>query len=98
MPEVATAISLWRTFTAKAELVGTAVMRTGSQDTASSLLRVAAADLRCTARVAERFPRAANSLSRTSNGRDVVAVGEFAIAETGSVALNEPDADRGACF
>ena len=34
-------------------------MRTGSQDSASSLLRVAVGELRCTARVAERFPRAA---------------------------------------
>ena len=29
---------------------------------------------------------------------DVVAVGAYAVAETGSVALDEPAADRGACF
>jgi len=109
MSDVTSVTSLWSSFTDKAELVGAAVMRTGSQDSASSLLRVAAGDLRCTARVAERFPRAARSFStRPSKQRavakagepaaEVVAVAEFAVAETGSVVLQEPDADRGACF
>ncbi|HLZ30551.1 MAG TPA: LUD domain-containing protein [Chloroflexota bacterium] len=108
MAAESTAISLWSSFTAKAELVGTAVMRTGSQETAPSLLRAAAAEVRCTASLAERFPRTATALGwRASKQRamqtahpsaDVVAVARFAIAETGSVALAEPDQDRGACF
>jgi L-lactate dehydrogenase complex protein LldG len=31
-------------------------------------------------------------------GSEVVAAAEFAVAETGSVALNEPPDDRGRCF
>lgn len=93
--------ALWGRFTAKAELVGAAVMRTGSQDAAPSLFRAAAGDLRFTARAAERFPRASNGHSQATAGQpsaEVVAVAEFAIAETGSVAIHAPDADRGACF
>jgi L-lactate dehydrogenase complex protein LldG len=44
-----------------------------------------------------RFPRLAEQAS-TTEAPDVVAAGEFAIAETGSVALNEPADDRGRCF
>ena len=73
------------------------------------MLRVAAADLRCTKSVAERFPRVASSFaSRATNGlgfakhgqpiAEILTVAEFAVAETGSVALDEPAADRGACF
>jgi L-lactate dehydrogenase complex protein LldG len=101
MADVASAAALWTSFTAKAKLVGAAVMRTGSQDTGASLLRAAAGDLRFTANVAERFPRAARGRSLALAGEpsaEVVAVGEFGVAETGSIALNEPDADRGACF
>lgn len=109
MSDVSSATSLWSSFTAKAELVGAAVMRTGSQDTAPSLLRAAAGTVLCTARVAERFPRAASAFNAqalkvraaapgTEPTAEVVAVAEFAVAETGSVALQEPDRDRGACF
>lgn len=93
--------ALWSRFTAKAELVGAAVMRTGSQETAPRLFRAAAGELRFTARVAERFPRVAAGRSAQKTGQpsaEVVAVAEFAVAETGSVAIHEPDADRGACF
>jgi L-lactate dehydrogenase complex protein LldG len=99
----------WRGFTAKAELVGAVVMRTAEQSTASSLLRVAEAEVACTARVAEQFPETAKAIAaHAAQGRgvakagepapEVVAVAEFAVAETGSIALNEPAVDRGACF
>jgi L-lactate dehydrogenase complex protein LldG len=110
MADVAATTALWSRFTGKAELVGAVVTRTGSQDTASSVLRVAAAEIGVTASVAARFPRVASALASRATratasfaraGRhtaEVVSVAEFAVAETGSVALNEPASDRGACF
>jgi L-lactate dehydrogenase complex protein LldG len=89
--------SLWSTFTAKAELVGAAVMRTSSQETAASLLREAAPGYLCTSSVATRFPRVAVS-HLLEPASDVVAAAEFAVAETGSVAIHEPADDRGKCF
>jgi L-lactate dehydrogenase complex protein LldG len=89
--------ALWSAFTARAELLGAAVMRTASQDTAVSLLREATSGYTCTRTTAARFPRvaAAASADRLDN---VVAAAEFAVAETGSVAVNEPADDRGRCF
>jgi L-lactate dehydrogenase complex protein LldG len=95
------ATSLWTTFTQKAELVGVVVMRTASQETAAALLREATGGFACTANAAKRFPKLARRASRKqsdSPAAEVVAVGEYAVAETGSVALNEPAADRGKCF
>jgi L-lactate dehydrogenase complex protein LldG len=89
--------SLWSTFTAKAELLGAAVMRTSSQETAASLLRETAPGYVCTASVAQRFPRVA-AQHLTEPTPQVVAAAEFAVAETGSVAINEPAEDRGKCF
>jgi L-lactate dehydrogenase complex protein LldG len=97
----------WSGFTAKAELVGAVVMRTAARSAATTLLRVAEAEVACTASVREKFPQAARALAaRAAKGvakvgepaAEVVAVAEFAVAETGSIALNEPAADRGACF
>ncbi len=94
--------SLWSVFTQKAELVGTVVMRTASQDTAAALLREATSDFACTANVARRFPKLARRAARHSPlekpAAEVVAVGEYAVAETGSIALDEPATGRGACF
>ncbi len=92
--------SLWSIFTAKAELVGAVVMRTSSQDTAAILLNEASSEFACTASVARRFPRLAQRAVRQSvnSPAEVVAIGKYAVAETGSVALDEPAADRGACF
>ena len=89
--------SLWSTFTAKAELLGAAVLRTSSQETAASLLREAAPGYLCTLSVAAQFPRVAVQ-HLTEAAPDVVAAAEFAVAETGSVAINEPADDRGKCF
>jgi L-lactate dehydrogenase complex protein LldG len=92
--------SLWSVFTAKAELVGAAVMRTTSQVTAAALIRETAGDFACTANVARRFPRLGRRAVRPSAepSAEVVAAAEYAVAETGSIALDEPAADRAACF
>ncbi len=98
--ETAAGTSLWSTFTAKAELLGAAVMRTSSQETAASLLREAAPGYLWTESVRKRFPRVTLGAGRATAqpSTEVVAAAEFAVAETGSVAIDEPRADRGACF
>jgi L-lactate dehydrogenase complex protein LldG len=98
--DVATGSSLWSTFTAKAELLGAAVMRTSSQATAASLLREAAGAYVCTDSARTRFPRvaAAATTPGAEPAQEVVTAAEFAVAETGSVAINEPADDRGRCF
>src|SRR5438309_4076802 len=99
--DATTVASLWSTFTAKAELLGAAVMRTSSQETAASLLQEAAPGYVSTASVSARFPLVAKSASRPAGdsvAQEVVAAAEFAVAETGSVAVNEPAQDRGRCF
>ncbi|TMF05341.1 MAG: hypothetical protein E6I52_02740 [Chloroflexi bacterium] len=92
--------ALWSAFTARAELLGAAVIRTASEETAARLLADATTEFACTASAARRFPRLA-AAAKSSNhepAREVVAPGEFAVAETGSVAVDEPRADRGQCF
>jgi L-lactate dehydrogenase complex protein LldG len=99
--DVAGPSALWSGFTAKAELLGAAVMRTASEATAVGLLRETANQFTCTASAARRFPRIAEHATATAvdqPAREVVAAGEFAVAETGSVAVNEARADRGLCF
>ena len=92
--------ALWTAFTARAELLGAAVMRTASEEAASTLLREATSEFACTASLHRRFPRLAALATPRSNGvgTEVVTAGEFAVAETGSVAIDEPRADRGTCF
>jgi L-lactate dehydrogenase complex protein LldG len=89
--------SLWSVFTAKAELLGAAVMRTASAQTATSLLREAAADYVCTASALARFP-GVGSRGSAEPAEEVVAAGQFAVAETGSVVVDEPADDRALCF
>ena len=105
--EVAATSPLWSAFTAKAELLGAAVMRTASEDTAVGLLRETASQFVCTAsaarafsRIAEHATHTAAQATQTTDGpaSEVVAVGTFAVAESGSVAVNEARADRGMCF
>jgi L-lactate dehydrogenase complex protein LldG len=93
-------VSLWTHFTAKAELVGAAVMRAASDAAAAGVLREAAAEYVCTQSVAERFPCVAEGAVRATGeaSAEVVAAARFAVAETGSVALDEARLDRGACF
>src|SRR2546428_12378136 len=91
--------SLWSTFTQKAGLVGAVVMRPASEETAAALLREATSGFSCTTRAAQRFPKLAGHASRQNVAHnpaaEMVTVGEFAVAETGSIALNEPAIDRG---
>jgi L-lactate dehydrogenase complex protein LldG len=98
--EVGAASALWSSFTAKAELLGAAVMRTASEDTAVGLLRETAGEFACTTSVARRFPRLAEHAIRATDmpATEVVGAGEFAVAETGSVAVDEARGDRGMCF
>src|SRR6266568_2248608 len=91
-----TGTPLWSIFTQKAELVGAVVMRTASEETAGALLRETTGGFVCTNSAARRYPKLARHASRTqseSPAAEVVAVGEYAVAETGSVALNEPALD-----
>jgi L-lactate dehydrogenase complex protein LldG len=87
-------------FTARAELLGAAVMRTSSQQTAASLLHEAAPNYVCTRGAAQRFPIIARRAAKRGKQPEleVVAAAPFAVAETGSVAVNEPSDDRGRCF
>src|SRR5689334_8822231 len=96
--------ALWSSFTAKAELLGAAVMLTPSEESAAGLLNEATQRFACTRNVAERYPRLAQASATTTDSdehpqdehpQEVVALGEFAVAETGSVAVNEPRPDRG---
>lgn len=95
-----TSPSLWSTFSGKAELLGAAVTRTGPGEHAAHLLAEAAKGYVTTASVREHFPGIGTHASAATRGpaTEVVARGVFAVAETGSVALNEPAADRAACF
>lgn len=96
--EAAAGTSLWSTFTAKAELLGAAVMRTSSQEGAIELLQEAAGEFTCIASVASRFPVVSAAAGSPGTADEVVAPGELAVAETGSVVLNEPPEDRGRCL
>jgi len=87
----------WSTFTARAELLGAVVMRAASQDAAVSLLLETAGGFACTRSVVERFPLIASRAGQDIH-TEVVAAAEFAVTETGSVAVNEPADDRGRCF
>jgi len=97
----ASAVHLWAAFTAKAELVGAAVVRAASPHAAAKLLTETDSGVVATARVAARFPGAVRGMRLVESAEPVAAVvaaAEFGVAETGSVALNEPRLDRGACF
>jgi L-lactate dehydrogenase complex protein LldG len=88
---------LWGDFTARAEALGTTVLRADSEETAAKLLTGAPA-LTLTGSVRARYPGLVRALEWADGGAEVAAAAEFAVAETGSLALNEPRADRGACF
>ena len=100
--EAVAGTSLWSTFTQKAELVGAVVMRTASEESAVALLHEATSGFSCTTSVAQRYPKlAGHALHQNvadNPAAEMVTVGEFAVAETGSIALNEPAVDRGGCF
>jgi L-lactate dehydrogenase complex protein LldG len=87
----------WSTFTARAELLGAAVLRATSEETLLRLLAESTDGFVATRSVADRFPLVSAHASSDQRS-EVVAVGEFAVEETGSVAVNEPADDRGVCF
>jgi len=91
-------LDLWDLFTGKAEGVGARVVRAGSQVDAARLL--ADGTVVATASAKARFSEAVREAGPVQDGGalQVAAAGLFAVAETGSVALNEPRLDRGACF
>jgi L-lactate dehydrogenase complex protein LldG len=90
----------WTAFTAKAEVLGVAVVHAASEDAAARVLHESAERVAVTASVANGFPRAAEGLPRAADApaREVAAAALFGVTETGSVAVNEPRPDRGACF
>jgi L-lactate dehydrogenase complex protein LldG len=87
----------WSTFTARAELLGAVVLRASSPENAAALLVEAAGSFMCTRSTLEKFPSVAVRADPDARS-EVVAAAEFAILETGSVAVNEPAGDRGRCF
>jgi L-lactate dehydrogenase complex protein LldG len=98
--QLADGTSLWSVFTVKAELVGAAVMRTASPGAVATLLHEAATAFALTDKAARRFPALTHEATSASAAPvpDVVSVAEYAVAETGSVALDESAADRVVCF
>lgn len=98
----AAASSLWSTFTSKAELVGAQVQCAATPEAAMALLAGAGPSLATTSTLRARFPDVARGcrsvVTRDPSATEVVAAAQFAVAETGSVCLNESNVDRGACF
>ncbi len=89
---------LWRRFSTKAEAIGAAVARGAS---ATELRSVLPANAASTASLRQRFADVASGFaeaSRQTQATDVVAAGLFAVAETGTVLVDEPQADRAACL
>jgi L-lactate dehydrogenase complex protein LldG len=96
--DASTGLDLWTTFTARAELLGTAVVRADTEAAVAHLLGEAR-HVALTASAATRYPALAREFVPVGEAsQEVAAVAPFAVAETGSLALNETRADRGACF
>jgi L-lactate utilization protein LutC len=97
---VAAPTALWSLFSAKVDLLGATMMRTSSAAGAASLLAGLAPRFACSASVSRLYPAVGRAAARTgaSPATEMVAPGVYAIAETGSVAVDEPANDRGACF
>ena len=94
--------ALWERFTAKAGALGAVVEHAATEVAAVELVARAAAPPTGTRGLAEQFPRLAAACapvgSPDSPAPEVVAAGLFVVAETGSVAVCEPNEDRAACF
>jgi len=95
----ATPVQLWATFTAKAQALGTTVLHAESEAHLAQLLSEAG-QVAVTASAARRYASLASGFESAADGPsvEVAAAAEFAVAETGSLVLDEPRADRGACF
>jgi L-lactate dehydrogenase complex protein LldG len=99
--QVATRAALWERFTAKAGALGAVVRRVADQAAAAELIARGAAPT-ATRSLAERFPAVAARCTPAAGAdpvaAEVVAGGVFAVAESGSVLVCEPNRDRAACF
>jgi L-lactate dehydrogenase complex protein LldG len=91
---------LWDTFVSRAERLGASVSRASSAKAAFSLIAMAAPAYRCTFGLAERYPdQQARCVAEPKSATDdLVTEAIFAVAESGSVAVDEVASDRGACF
>ena len=92
---------LWERFAAKAGALGAAVQHAATEAAAADLVASAIPTPVGTRGLAERFPEIAarcTPVARPDFASDVVAGGVFAVAETGSVLVCEPNRDRGACL
>jgi L-lactate dehydrogenase complex protein LldG len=72
-------------------------MRASSSESAAALLVENTSGFVCARSVDARFPAVA-ARSDPDSHSEVVAAAEFAVVETGSVAINESADDRGKCF
>jgi L-lactate dehydrogenase complex protein LldG len=95
---------LWEQFTRKAQAIGATVHRMQDDQAAAELVLSTAPGAVFTHRLAQQRAIMAERLAgpvvvREPIAADVVGAAELAIAETGSVLVNETDdLDRGACF
>ena len=87
MSTTATA-GLWTSFTAKAELLGAAVVRAASEEGAGRLLRESGEVIAATASLTRMLPLVTTGLpeAAAAPANAVAAAGLFGVAETGSVA------------
>jgi L-lactate dehydrogenase complex protein LldG len=90
----------WAAFTDRAEALGATVLRAATPADVATVLSSAGEYLAVTASLADAYPALAAGRARAESGPapEVAALGRFAVAETGSVGVDEPRADRGACF
>jgi L-lactate dehydrogenase complex protein LldG len=98
----APSLSLWDRFVARAEAVGAIVQHASGEAAAASLIAQRATAPACTTALAGRFPslgaRYVPLDPADPPAPDVVALGRFAVAETGSVLVLEANVDRRACL
>jgi L-lactate dehydrogenase complex protein LldG len=99
---VAADLDLWDRFGERATAVGAVVQRAASEAEAATLIGARAAAPACTAGLAGRFPSLAAGCVPLEPAEpaasDVVALGRFAVAESGSVFVSEANVDRRACL
>jgi L-lactate dehydrogenase complex protein LldG len=100
--QLATAAALWERFAAKAGALGAAVQHAATEAAAAELVAGATPTTVGTRSLAEQFPGVAAACAPAggpdSPAPEVVAGSLFAVAETGSVLVCEPNRDRGACL
>ena len=100
--QLATPAALWERFAAKAVALGAVVERAVTDAAAAELMASATPTPVGTRGLAQLFPRVAAACapagSPGSPAPEVVTAGLFAVAETGSAVVCEPNRDRGACL